>query len=209
MKPSSSRVGRCKNISWGCIVAFQLLARFKLYQIYLIIWFWGWVTQEWVWATGQSLRHVLSFPLSSTDIYLQTALSTGFHVIPLWTAKLTSLCIIEACITKKRMRGASLLWLWKEEEWGMKEAGRKTRGGEEKRGSFSPGPEDEMGEKKEGSTERGVGGCQKGWCLTHGGGEQRQPGSPNVESAAGSPHPAQLHTEPPKLPPLRLRCNEL
>lgn len=31
----------------------------------------------------------------------------------------------------------------------MKEAGRESRG-EEKRGSFSPGPEDEMGEKKEG-----------------------------------------------------------
>lgn len=55
----------------------------------------------------------------------------------------------------------------------------------------------------------GVGGCQKGWCLMHGGGEQRQLGSPNGLSSAGSPHPAQLRIEPPKLPPLRLGCNEL
>lgn len=45
---------------------------------------------------------------------------------------------------------------------------------------------------------RGVGGCQRetGWCLMYGGRERRLT-SPHSESSAGSPHPAQLHTEPP------------
>lgn len=50
------------------------------------------------------LRRALSSLLSLPEIYLQTALSTGFHVIPLWTTKLTSLCIIEASITRRRMK---------------------------------------------------------------------------------------------------------
>ena len=89
-----------------------LLPGFEFYQTRLMIWLWGLVTQEWVWETGQSLRRALSLPLSLSEIYLQTAPSAGFHVTPLWTAKLTSLCIIANCITKKRMKGASILWLW-------------------------------------------------------------------------------------------------
>lgn len=121
---ASSRVGRWKNISQGCVVAS--LPGFKFYQTCLIMWLWGWVTQEWVYETGQSLRRALSFPLSPSEIFLQTARSTGFHVIPLWTAKLTTLCIIETCITKRRMRSVS----FSDFEWEMKEAGRQRRGRE-------------------------------------------------------------------------------
>lgn len=124
-----------------------MLAGFNFYQIWLITWLWGWVTQEWVWETGQSLRHVLSFLLSPPEIYLQTALSTGFCVIPLWTVKLTSLCIIETCTTKRRMRGASFLWLW---VGGWRKLVGIGGGKEKERQPLSPlGPEDEKGEKKE------------------------------------------------------------
>lgn len=130
---AGSRVGRWKNISQGCVAAS--LPGFKFYQTCLIVWLWGWVTQEWVYETGQSLRRALSFPLSPSEIFLQTARSTGFHVIPLWTAKLTTLCIIETCITKRRMRSVS----FSDFEWEMKEAGRQRRGRErEGSGSFSP-----------------------------------------------------------------------
>lgn len=83
------------------------------YCLGLIIATWGWVE-----GTRQALRHALSFLLSPSDRYFQTVFSTGFHVIPLWTAKLTSLCIIENYRTKKTMKGVSFT----DSEWEMKEA---------------------------------------------------------------------------------------
>lgn len=90
----------------------------------LIIAMWGWVE-----GTRQALRHALSFLLSPSDRYFQTVFSTGFHVIPLWTAKLTSLCIIENYRTEKTMKGVSFYWLWVGDEGWC-----KWRGGT----SFSP-----------------------------------------------------------------------
>lgn len=81
----------------------------------LIIAMWGWVE-----GTRQALRHALSFLLSPSDRYFQTVFSTGFHVIPLWTAKLTSLCIIENYRTKKTMKGVSFYWLWVGDEGNCK-----------------------------------------------------------------------------------------
>lgn len=83
----------------------------------LIIAMWGWVE-----GTRQALRHALSFRLSPSDRYFQTVFSTGFHVIPLWTAKLTSLCIIENYRTKKTMKRVSFYWLWVGDE-GSREGG--------------------------------------------------------------------------------------
>lgn len=81
----------------------------------LIIAMWGWME-----GTRQALRHALSLILSPSDRYFETVFSTGFHVIPLWTAKLTSLCIIENYRTKKTMKGVSFYWLWVGDEGSCK-----------------------------------------------------------------------------------------
>lgn len=98
------------------------LAAIKEYNVTLrwLICFLGLIIAMWAYGTRQALRRALSFLLSASDRCSQTVFSTGFHVIPLWTAKLTSLCIIENYRTKKTMKGVCFYWLWVGDEGSCK-----------------------------------------------------------------------------------------
>lgn len=104
-----------QSSEWAAFKEYTAMLWWFICCLDLIIAMWGWVE-----GTRQAPRHALGFLLSPFDRYFQTVFSTGFHVIPLWTAKLTSLCIIENYRTKKTMKGVSFYWFWVGDEGNRK-----------------------------------------------------------------------------------------